>query len=203
VNWGINYYNPDVLTGGQYDKSPTNATPKWVAQYSASNALVDSYLRISTMTNNRLFYYTTNNWNLSEDMTVEATLRVVSSSGTSAAGSLRFGNPNFYGTVLFNTNKIGSVLQDMTDWTTVRLVFQGMSSTNTATMKVYVNNSTNVLYTSKTWTGGTTLNQLGFGDPNTSSTDGTIEWESIRWTSGAFVPGYQSPLFSLIVLSSL
>lgn len=187
VDWSTNYYNPDVQSGGQYDGVPTNASPKWTAQYTATSSLVDSYFRISTAGGSRLNYFTTSNWDLSGDATVEARLRVVSQTGASGAGSIRFGNAAFYGTVLFGTNNVGTVEHDFTQWTTVRLVFEGMTSTNTATVKVYLNNDPTVAYTSTKWSLGTTLNQLSFGDPNTTSTDGTVDWDYIAWKSGSAI----------------
>lgn len=191
VNWGTNYYNPDVQVGDPYDGLPTDATPKWTrgGAMVGGTTLTDSYLRITTAVGKSEFYSTKSNWDLSGDATVEATLRVIDQAGASGAGSIRFGNSDFYGTILFSANKIGTVAHDLTAWTTVRIVFEGMSSTNTATAKVYVNNNPKALFTSKRWTAGSTLNQLTFGDPNSTSTDGTMDWESIRWTcSGAFAP---------------
>jgi hypothetical protein len=193
VNWGVNYYDPDAQSGDRYDKLPNDPDgtfPVWTAEYNTgSYTLNDSYLRISTAAGKRQSFSTKSNWDLTGNTTVEAVVRIVSQSGKSGAGSIVFGNANFYGTVLISADSIGKCRHDFTQWTTVRLVFENMHDMSSAVVKVYLDHNPSPVLTSKTWTAGSTINLLRFGDPNTASTDGTVEWDSIRWTSaGAFAP---------------
>lgn len=199
VEWGVNYYDPDVREGGQFDKLPAKANPSWAARYNTgSYNLEDSYLRVITTSSkaggagSRQTFFTKNDWDLASGTIVEATLRVVDNiDGLPASGAqqITYGNSEVRSYISFTTagirtSKGDRYRCDMTQWTTVRLVFENMEEASKALVKVYVNNSPEPVLINKNWSPGVaTLNGLCFGDMNVTS-GGTVDWESIRWKCG-------------------
>ncbi len=199
VNWGTNYYNPDVRTGPTYDAMP-NATlgatsPAWVAgSTSGSAALVDDYIKIDTSASGTAqSYRQIAAWDPTKDSTVEWVMKVESQTGTASAGSILCAGQSKYITLTIGTsqltlgNKVVTGL-DFTQWTTFRLTLTGM---NTATPQatLYINGSTTPIATAA-FNGSSALTYLQFGDGNSGASEsGITDWREIRWTSaGAFAP---------------
>ncbi len=204
ITW-TNYYRADT------DGLPTAANPVWIQEYATGTHYLtnNNAIRIETTSGQQRSFRTVSGWDLTQDMTVEATFRVISmtAQANNGAGAIVYGNGSFYGTVLIGTNQITGTakgVHDFTDWTTVRLVFEGMDSQATATVKVYINNNPDAVVTNSIWTTGTSINFLRFGDPNASATttDGVMEWQSVRWTAGAIAPVPEPGTVTLFLFSS-
>lgn len=216
VDWGVNYYNPNVLDGEGYDKLPTDAAntfPVWVAGYNTgSYALSNSFLRIVTASNRgggaetRQTFSTKSGWDLTANAVVEATLRVVEHvDGLPAAGAQQicYGNGEIRSFIAFTSDSVRtsagkSFQHNMKEWTTVRLVFENMEDSSGALVKIYLNGGSEpVLINDKWYPSSAALNCLRFGDMNASS-GGTVDWESIRWKCAgaavkASVPAAEKP----------
>ncbi|MFA5688104.1 MAG: platelet-activating factor acetylhydrolase IB subunit [Kiritimatiellales bacterium] len=204
IDWGTNYYNPDKRSGVEYDGLPMSASPAWVSGYNTgSYSLEDNYLRIVTKSSRseeaetRQTFSITAGWNLTDDAVVEATLRVVENiDGLPAAGAQQicYGNLEIRSFIGFTKDGIrtsgGTYYQhDMTEWTTVRLVFENIKNPALAAVNVYVNGGTEPVLINKTWyPSSAALNVLRIGDMNAVS-GGTVDWESIRWKCNAASDG--------------
>ncbi|MFA5688103.1 MAG: hypothetical protein WC959_03000 [Kiritimatiellales bacterium] len=184
ITW-TNYYRADT------DGLPTEADPVWISEYATgTHYLTNNSVRIETEPGQQRSFRTVSGWDLTQDMIVEATFRVISQTeqANNGAGSIVYGNGSFYGTVLIGTDLITGAakgVHDFTDWTTVRLVFEGMDDIATATVKVYIDNNPVAVATNSKWTESGAINFLRFGDPNgnATTTDGVMEWQSVRWAA--------------------
>lgn len=213
VDWSTNYYNPDVTIGvGDYDKDPVgpNTSPVWtISNVSATRTLTNNALRIDTSAAGAsLAFRQTQNWDATQDTTIEFRLRIIEHSGSSYAGSVLFANGAKWQNMYFSTNSVllsgsGSpVSGDYTQWTLFRITLEDMTTTPTA--KLYINNQTNVFSTSTTFNSAG-INYLQFGDGSTSSSfeSGIIEWDFVRWTSTGAFPAPEPSAAALLALGAL
>ena len=199
VNWGSNFYNPDVQTGDQYHGLPTEASPAWTAGYNTgSYGITDNYLRIIATNDQRQTFDTRAGgaWDISAEGTVEANLRVISSEGSDGVATLQIGNGTLQQTVLIHDDRVtfGGVtaMHDMTAWTTMRVTFEGLDNVAMATSSIYFDNGATPALVNTNWS-ASTINYLRFGDQNTLTTAGTADWDYIAWTDTAIAPDTVAP----------
>ena len=200
VNWGTNYYNPDERTGDQYDGLPMDAEPDWEVRRSSGGALslVGNALRVTTDVRSKLEFAQNSNFDLRKDSTIELTVRVVEQRHSSGAGIITFGQPpggerSFLWLDKYGLRSNGKVfgMANLKEWTTIRITFQNISDSNgEKKIKVYINNNPAPIIETLSWyPASATTCGIGFGDVSSTTVDGVVDYESIRWTSdGAFPP---------------
>jgi hypothetical protein len=210
VNWS-NVYDPDFST---YNFLPNAATPVWTLS-SAGNStatITSNYLTISDTNaiSDNLCYINTNNWNMTNGMTVEANLQMVTSlGGATKIAQIRLGNATNYIYLGFDKTSISyfqsgvytaiaNGLDLSTGFATVR-----MTLASNLDLNIYVNNNSTPVgtLTSAAFTSGGGANAVLFGDAS-GTAGGTSNWDYIAYTAGVFpVPEPSSMvLFSLGLL---
>lgn len=205
IDWGTNYYNPDVIEDtALYDKLPTatgQTFPVWAVNSKTAGtipAIIENYLRISTSGTQLDSYKTSVGFDplLTGSLTVETRLRVVSvASGSTRAGSfvLNLGGYwidfNISGTSI-GTSAESSLLTglNLSEWTTIR--FTIVDATTAPTLAIYLNNSATPSATTTKFNTGASVTSIIFGDASGSTaTGGVMDWDYIAWSSsGAVAP---------------
>ena len=215
VDWGTNYYNPNVIDDpALYDKLPNAATgtsPVWgPGALSGSAEVIGDYLQLTTEGTQRMSYQHTSNYTAATTgfFTLETRMRIVSvGSGASGAASLLLPVGGQYFNILFRLNGVGPgsggiTNLDLTQWTTFRFT---ITVAPTPVLSIYVNDSPTAAFTTSTMSSGTlAFFQFGDGSNGASGQNGVTQWDYIRWTtSGAYAPIPEPHSLALLALGIL
>jgi len=195
VNWA-NVYDPDVSGNNALPNVPPNTWTLATAGNSTAT-ITSNYLTISdsAVTDNRS-YTNASGWDMTNGMSVEARVQMVTPIGTSPIGQIRIGNASKYIYIDFDQTKISYVgltgIQttiasglDLSVFATVRLTLD--SSLN---LNVYVNNNSAPVGTlTSAVFGSAAANNIIFGDITSTgaiAAGGTSNWDYIAYTAGVF-----------------
>jgi hypothetical protein len=202
VDWGTNYYNPNVIEDpALYDKMPTavgSTNPLW-AQGSSTGAaaVIGDYLQITTSGNQSMSYRQYNNSTAATTgtFTLETRMRIDSLAPEATAGATilipvnetKYFNISLRMNLVTTGGSTGAAV-NLSEWTTLRFTITG-ALTATPLLSVYVNDSVTANYTS-TATADGGIAYLQFGDGSSSASQGGVtQWDYLRWTqSGAYAP---------------
>ena len=192
VDWGVNYYNPDIQTGGWFDGLPGDASPGWttVDDNVEERTVADHYLRVSTTVAGTWAAIQTNEAYFTDDATCEMRVRVVSQAGSGNAGQILFSaDPSIANSkrsyFAFYTDKImastgASYTHDFTQWTIVRLVVENIHDAISRKVTLYLDNDpTPILSGPWSWWDTSTVAGLRFGDVSMSV--GGVQWITISF----------------------
>lgn len=220
VDWGTDYYNPNVIQDtALYDKLPTatgQTYPVWAINSRTAGVVptvIEDYLRISTSGTQLDSYKTSVGFDptLTGDLTIETRFRVVSiASGSTRAGSFVLNLGGYWIDFNISTTSIGTSAQtslltglNLTEWTTVR--FTIVDAMTGPTLEIYLNNNSTPAVTTNKFNTGTSATNIIFGDASGSAaTGGVMDWDYITWdSSAALAPVPEPTTLGMIGLSGM